>query len=114
HAQLEKRIVDAQWYHSQSSVPGFVQFIGPSHPLVLNRYNDVNQDGKADYYDGFLDFTLKAIAEDVYNSATPKDPGLSASQISGEAATGLDWAAGSMDRVTQYSDIWSALPGDSE
>lgn len=114
HAQLEKRIQGAQWYHSQSSVPGFVQFIGPAHPLVLARYQDVNQDGKADYYDGFLDFFLKDIAEDVYASITPKDPGAAASQIGGEAAHGLGWAVGSLNRVTQYSDIWSSLPGDAE
>ncbi|MFO0593601.1 MAG: hypothetical protein U0441_39030 [Polyangiaceae bacterium] len=114
HAQIEKRIQAAQWYHSQSYVQGFVQFVGPSHPLVLKRYEDVNQDGKADYYDGFLDFQLKAIAEDVYSSITPKDPGVAGSQISGDAATGLGWAAGSLNRVTQYSDLWSSLPGDSE
>lgn len=114
HAQLEKRIQAAQWYHSQSGVPGFVQFIGPAHALVTARYEDVNQDGKADYYDGFLDFDLKAIAEDVYASITPKDPGVAASQVSGEAANGLGWAAGSLNRVTQYSDIWSSLPGDAE
>lgn len=34
--------------------------------------------------------------------------------MSGEAANGLGWAAGSLNRVTQYSDIWSSLPGDSE
>lgn len=114
HAEIEKRIKAAEWYHSQSRVPGFVQFVGPAHPLVVSRYSDVNQDGKADFYDGFLDFDLKAIAEDVYASITPRDPGTGASQISGEAATGLGWAAGSLNRVTQYSDLWSSLPGDSE
>src|SRR5262249_50448662 len=114
HAQIEKRIRDAQWDHSQASNPDFVQFIGPAHPLFVARYNDVNQDGKADFYDGFLDFNLKTIAENVRASLTPKDPGVAASQISGEAATGLDWAAGSLDRVSQYSDIWSSLPGESE
>lgn len=114
HAQIEKRIKKVQWYHPQGNVPGFVQFIGPAHPLVVRRYDDVNQDGKADLYDGFLDFYLQAIAEDLYASITPRDPGVSASQISGEAATGLGWAAGSLNRVTQYSDLWSALPGDAE
>jgi hypothetical protein len=114
HLQLEKRIQAAQWYHSQSLVPGFVQFIGPAHPLVLGRYADVNQDGKADLYDGFLDFYLTGIAEDVYASITPRDPGVAATQVGGEAANGMGWAAGSLNRVTQYSDLWSSLPGDSE
>ncbi|MEZ4300791.1 MAG: hypothetical protein R3B70_38000 [Polyangiaceae bacterium] len=114
HAQIENRIRKAQWYHPQNGVPGFVQFIGPAHPLVVNRYNDVNLDGKGDYYDGFLDFHLTSIAEDLYASITPKDPGVRSSQISGDAATGLGWAAGSLNRVTQYSDLWSSLPGDTE
>jgi hypothetical protein len=114
HAQIEKRVKKKEWYHSQSSVPGFVQFVGPANPLVVRRYSDVNQDGRADLYDGFLDFHLQAIAEDVYASITPRDPGVAASQISGDAATGLGWAAGSMNRVTQYSDLWASLPGDAE
>ena len=114
HAQIEKRTKKVEWYHSQSRVPGFVQFIGPAHPLVVGRYDDVNQDGKADFYDGFMDFQLQAIAEDVYQSATPRDPGVLASQVSGDAATGLGWASGSLNRVTQYSDIWASLPGDAE
>ena len=114
HAQIEARMKKVEWYHMQSRVPGFVQFIGPAHPLVVSRYDDVNQDGKADYYDGFLDFHLQEIEEDVYASITPRDPGVSASQISGEAATGLGWASGSLNRVTQYSDIWASLPGDAE
>ena len=114
HAQIERRVKKREWYHSQSRVPGFVQFIGPANPLVVARYNDVNQDGKADLYDGFLDFYIQAIAEDLYASITPRDPGVSASQIGGDAATGMGWAAGSLNRVTQYSDLWSSLPGDSE
>ncbi|MBK8256155.1 MAG: hypothetical protein IPK82_26235 [Polyangiaceae bacterium] len=114
HAQIEQRIRRVQWYHPQNRTPGFVQFIGPAHPLVVARYNDVNHDGKGDFYDGFLDLQLTGVAEDLYASATPKDPGVAASQISGEAATGVGWAAGSLNRVTQYSDIWSTLPGDSE
>lgn len=114
HAEIEKRVKKKEWHHAQSGVPGFVQFIGPANPLVVVRYDDVNQDGKADYYDGFLDFYLQAIAEDVYASITPRDPGVQASQISGDAATGLGWASGSMNRVTQYSDLWASLPGDSE
>lgn len=114
HAQIEARIREAQWYHSQGRVPGFVQFVGPAHPLVVARYSDVNEDGKADLYDGFLDLDLRSVAEDLYASITPRDPGASASQIGGDAAEGLGWAAGSLNRVTQYSDLWSALPGDSE
>jgi hypothetical protein len=114
HAKIEKRVKKKEWHHSQSSVPGFVQFIGPANPMVVSRYNDVNQDGKADLYDGFVDFYLQAIAEDIYASITPRDPGVVPSQIGGDAATGLGWAAGSMNRVTQYSDIWSSLPGDAE
>ncbi len=115
HAQLEDRIRKVQSYHPQSeAVPDYVQFVGPSYPLVVERFNDVNLDGKADLYDGFLDFDLRAIAERLRDSSTPRDPGVAASQISGEAAAGLDWAAGSMDRVTQYSDVWAGLPGSSE
>ena len=114
HAQLSARIRRAQWHHEQSEREDFVQFVGPAHPLVVSRYTDVNQDGKADYYDGFLDFTLKDIETDLQQSATPRDPGAAASQIGGKAATGLGWAAGSLNRVTQYSDLWRGLPGDAE
>ena len=115
HAQINERIRGAQWSHEQAmSVPDFVQFVGPAHPLVAARFNDVNQDGRADLYDGYLDLRLQAIAEDVLASMTPRDPGVAASQVSGEAATGLGWAAGSMDRVTQYSDLWSSLAGSTE
>jgi hypothetical protein len=115
HAQISGRIRRAQWSHPQAlTVPDYVQFVGPAHPLVLTRFNDVDRDGRADSYDGYLDFRLAEIAEDIQASMTPRDPGLAASQISGEAATGLGWAAGSMDRVTQYSDLWSGLPGASE
>lgn len=111
---IDGRIRKAQWYHRQSRTPGFVQFIGPAHPLVVARYQDINRDGKADYYDGFLDFRLVQIAEGVRDSATPKDPGVAPSQISGDAARGLGWAAGSMNRVTQYSELWNGLPGQAE
>ncbi|WP_437306892.1 hypothetical protein [Sorangium sp. So ce388] len=114
HAALDERIRKAQWQHPQAQVPGFSQFVGPSHPLVVARYSDVNRDGRADYYDGFLDFQLTEIAEDIEGSMTPRDPGVSASQISGEAAAGLNWAAGSLNRVAQYSDIWAGLAGQSE
>lgn len=114
HAQIAERVRRAQWSHPQGDAPGFSQFVGPSHPLVLARYSDVNQDGRADYYDGFLDLDLTAIAEDVRASMTPRDPGARASQISGEAAHGLNWAAGSLNRVTQYSELWASLPGRSE
>jgi len=114
HAALSERTRKAEWRHDQSRVPGFVQFVGPSHPLVVARFSDVNQDGRADYYDGFLDLYLTQIAEDVRASMTPRDPGVSASQVSGEAAHGLNWAAGSMNRVTQYSELWAGLPGQSE
>ncbi|MCC6558233.1 MAG: hypothetical protein IT372_35260, partial [Polyangiaceae bacterium] len=114
HAALDQRLRRSQWSHEQSRAPGFAQFVGPSHPLVVARFSDVNQDGRADYYDGFLDFYLTQIAEDVRASMTPRDPGVSASQISGEAAHGLNWAAGSMNRVTQYSELWAGLPGQSE
>ena len=115
HASIATRMRRVQWHHSQASaVSDYSQFVGPSSPLVLARYSDVNQDGRADLYDGFLDFRLSAIAEDLRAGLTPKDPGVSASQVSGEAANGLGWAAGSMNRVTQYSDLWAGLPGESE
>lgn len=115
HAALSRRVQKAQWSHPQTSGrDDFVQFIGPAHPLVVARYSDVNQDGRADYYDGFLDLDLTGIAEDMQASITPRDPGVAASQVSGEAASGLDWAVGSMNRVTQYSDLWSGLAGDAE
>lgn len=114
HRQLEARSQRAQWYHKQARFPGFSQFVGPSNPLVFQRFQDVNRDGKADLYDGFLDFTIAQIAEDVRASMTPRDPGLAASQIGGDAATGLAWSAGSMNRVTQYSNLWESLPGATE
>jgi hypothetical protein len=114
HAQLAARMKQEQWHHEQSSDPHFMQFVGPSHPLVTARYSDVNQDGRADYYDGFLDFTLREIKSDLENGATPRDPGVAASQVGGDAAKGLGWAAGSLNRVTQYSDLWRGLPGESE
>lgn len=114
HAQISERIRKAQWFHEQARTPGFVQFVGPAHPLVVARYSDVNQDGRADFYDGFLDLTLKQIQSDVQGAATPRDPGVAASQVGGDAATGLGWAAGSLNRVTQYSQLWRGLPGDSE
>ncbi len=114
HSQFQARIRKAQWYHPQASTPEFVQFIGPSHPQVAARYSDINNDGKADYYDGYLDFRLVELAEDLRASLTSKDPQISASQVGGEAARGLGWAAGSLNRVTQYSDLWDALQGDSE
>jgi len=75
---------------------------------------DLNGDGHAALYDGFFDFRLKSIAQDLRASLTPRDPGVAASQIGGEAARGLDWAAGSLNRCTQYSEFWAALPGESE
>lgn len=115
HAHLSVRSRRAQWHHPQASADkDFVQFIGPSHPAVIQRFQDVNQDGKADLYDGFMDFDLVSIAEDLRASATPRDPGVSPSQVSGEAANGLNWATGSMNRVVQYSDLWESLPGASE
>jgi hypothetical protein len=114
HEAIAERTRKAQWHHEQDAVPGFVQFVGPCHPLVAARFNDVNQDGKADYYDGFLDFDLSEIAEDLRASMTPRDPGVSASQVGGEAANGLNWASGSLNRVTQYSELWTGLPGRSE
>jgi len=114
HREIEARTQKAQWYHKQARFAGFSQFVGPSNPLVCQRFQDVNRDGKADLYDGFLDFTIAQIAEDVRLSNTPKDPGVAASQIGGDAATGLAWAAGSMNRVTQYSNLWESLPGQTE
>jgi hypothetical protein len=114
HRQLEARAQRVQWYHKQGRFPGFSQFVGPSNPLVVQRFQDVNRDGKADLYDGFLDFTIAQIAEDVRASMTPRDPGVAASQIGGDAATGLAWSAGSMNRVTQYSNLWESLPGQTE
>ncbi|MDC0673955.1 hypothetical protein [Nannocystis radixulma] len=113
-AAIDQRIRKAQWHHRQSRTPDFVQFIGPAHPLVVARYQDINRDGKADYYDGFLDFRLVEIAESLKDSAVPRDPGASPSQISGDAARGLGWAAGSLNRVTQYSELWDSLPGQAE
>ena len=113
--RIDARIRAAQWSHPQAAaVKDFVQFVGPAHPLVVARFSDLDLDGRADAYDGFLDFYVKAIAEDVQASMTLRDPGVAASQIGGEAANGLQWAAGSMDRVTQYSDLWAGLPGASE
>jgi hypothetical protein len=114
HAQITERMKAVQWYHKQASFPGFVQFIGPAHPEVVGRFIDVNQDGRADFYDGFLDLQIKAIAQDLQQSSTPRDPGVPGSQIGGDAAKGLGWAAGSLNRVIQYSDLWAALPGNSE
>lgn len=114
HVRIAERMRKVQWYHKQQAVAGFVQFIGPSHPLVVARYSDVNHDGKADLYDGFLDFELHTIAEDLRAGASPRDPGVAASQIGGDAARGLDWAVGSLNRVTQYSELWASLPGSSE
>ena len=114
HSALSDRIQQSQWHHEQGQREGFVQFVGPAHPLVVSRYSDVNQDGKADFYDGFLDFTIQNIQTDLQASATPRDPGVAATQIGGEAATGLNWAAESLNRLTQYSDLWRGLPGDSE
>jgi hypothetical protein len=115
HAQLDRRIKAAQWYHPQvESDPGFAQFVGPAHPLVVARYSDVNHDARGDFYDGFLDLDVRAIATEMADGITPRDPGVAASQVGGEAARSLGWAAGSMNRVTQYSDLWAALPGRSE
>lgn len=114
-AQIDARLRKAQWSHDQAyALKDFSQFVGPAHPLVAIRFSDVNQDGRADNYDGYLDFRLTEIAEELEASITPRDPKVAASQVSGEAAKGLQWAAGSMDRVTQYSDLWAALPGKSE
>jgi hypothetical protein len=114
-AAIDARLRRAQWGHAQAAaVPEFLQFVGPAHPMVVARFSDVERDGRGDAYDGFLDFQVQRIAEDLRASATPRDPGVSASQIGGEAAMGLDWAAGSMNRVTQYSDLWAGLPGASE
>jgi hypothetical protein len=114
HPALARRAKKAQWYHEQQSLPEFVQFVGPSHPMVVARYTDLNHDGKADLYDGFLDLDLHEIAEDVRASMVPRDPRVAASQIAGDAARGLNWAAGSLNRVTQYSNLWDGLPGRAE
>lgn len=114
HTALGARIRSVQWSHALGRMPDFVQFVGPSHPRVISRYSDVNRDGKADFYDGFLDFQIRELAEDIRASATPRDPGVAASGIGGAAAKGLAWAAGSLNRVTQYSDLWQEMPGQSE
>ena len=75
-AAIDRRIRKVQWHHPQSRTPEFVQFIGPAHPLVVSRYEDINRDGKADYYDGFLDFRVVEIAEAIRDSSTPRDPGV--------------------------------------
>ena len=113
-ATIDRRLRKAQWHHKQSRSPDFVQFIGPAHPAVVARYEDINHDGKADYYDGFLDLRVVEIAEAVRDSATPRNPGVAASQIGGDAARGLGWAAGSLNRVAQYSELWDGLPGQAE
>jgi len=113
-AKIDARLRKAQWHHPQDRTPGFVQFIGPAHPLVVSRYEDINRDGKADYYDGFLDFRVVEIAEAIRDSATPRDPGVAASQIGGAAAHGLGWAVGSLNRVAQYSELWDSFPGQTE
>jgi hypothetical protein len=113
-AVIDRRIRKAQWHHPQSRTPEFLQFIGPGNPLVVSRYEDINRDGKADFYDGFLDFRMVEIAEAVRDSAAPREPGVAASQIGGDAARGLNWAAGSLNRVAQYSELWDSLPGDAE
>lgn len=113
-AAIDRRLRKAQWHHKQSRSPDFVQFIGPAHPAVVARYEDINRDGKADFYDGFLDFRVVEIAEAIRDSATPKNPGVAASQIGGDAARGLNWAAGSLNRVAQYSELWDGLPGQAE
>lgn len=115
HARLSERMRAAQWAHEQKAVDrDFVQFVGPSHPAVVARFSDLNQDGRADRYDGFLDLDVRAIAEDVRAGSTPRDPGVPPSAIGGEAARGLNWAAGSLNRVTRYSDLWAGLPGAAE
>ena len=111
---IDRRLRKAQWQHAQSRTPEFVQFIGPGNPLVVRKYEDINRDGKADFYDGFLDLRVVEVAEVVRDSATPKDPGVAASQVGGDAARGLDWAAGSLNRVAQYSELWDSLPGQAE
>ncbi len=114
HARLSARSAAAQWHHEAANAPGFVQFVGPAHPAVTARFADVNNDGKSDIYDGYLDLRLAEIAEDLLAASTPRDPGVAASQIGGEAAVGLVWAAGSLNRVTQYSDLWDGLPASAE
>jgi hypothetical protein len=113
-AAIDRRLQKAQWHHKQSRTPDFVQFIGPAHPAVVAKYEDINRDGKADYYDGFLDLRVVEIAEAIRDSATPRSPGVAASQVGGDAARGLNWAAGSLNRVAQYSELWDGLPGQAE
>lgn len=115
HAALSERVRAAQWDHPQVGViPGFVQFVGPAHPRVLARHDDLNRDGRADAYDGYFDLELAHIAEEARTGATPRDPGVHPSQVGGEAADGLGWAVGTMNRVVQYSDLWAALAGRDE
>ncbi|MCK6526910.1 hypothetical protein L6R50_04900 [Myxococcota bacterium] len=114
YRDIDERIRKAQWHHVQARFPEFVQFVGPAHPLVVGRYTDVNHDGRADYYDGFLDLTLVELSQEFDDASRPRDPGVSASRVGGAAARGLGWAAGSMNRVTQYSEIWDGLPGQAE
>ncbi|MFO0606532.1 MAG: hypothetical protein U0324_25395 [Polyangiales bacterium] len=115
HAQLERRIRAAQWYHpQQEDDASWVQFVGPANPLVVARYSDVNHDAKADLYDGFLDFDVRDVLVEMADSGTPRDPKVRASQVGGAAARSLGWAVGSLNRVAQYSDIWAALPGRAE
>ncbi len=115
NAALDRRIRAAQWHHSQAEVDAkFTQFVGPAHPLVIARFNDVNHDARGDFYDGFLDFDVKTVALEMADAITPRDPRMTASQVGGDAARSLGWAVGSMNRVTQYSDLWAALPGRAE
>jgi hypothetical protein len=114
HAQLDARVKKAQWAHGDADFPGFVQFVGPAHPLVIARFTDVDADGQSGLYDGFLDFEGKALRESLKSAMKPRDPRMAPSQIAGEAAAGLEWAAGSLDRATKYSEIWKQLPADSE
>jgi hypothetical protein len=87
HAQLERRIRAAQWYHpQQEDDPEHAQFVGPANPLVVARYSDVNHDAKADLYDGFLDFQVRDVLVEMADSVTPRDPGVRASQVGGAAA----------------------------
>jgi hypothetical protein len=115
HAQIERRMRAVQWFHPQAEDnPEYAQFVGPANPLVVARYSDVNHDAKADLYDGFLDFQVREVLVEMTDSITPKDPKVKSSQVGGAAARSLGWAVGSMNRVTQYSDIWAALPGRAE
>lgn len=114
HEEISRAIRRAQWDHRQTPLPEFVQFVGPSHPLLVARFSDIDRDGRVDAYDGFVDLKLRDIAEDVRASATPRDPGCPPSAIAGDAAQGLTWAAHSMDRVALYSDLWARMEGDSE